>query len=83
MENPRRFTWSRLGGRRAAAVTYIRTFAADEHEAEMAIADLNERGVAMLTEEGKRYDPPPPPRPRIVFETTDLGQASFHPRESL
>lgn len=58
----------RTGGRRLAMEMWIIATAADQHEAELAITDLRERGVAMLTDDGQRYDPPSSPRPRIVFD---------------
>lgn len=57
----------RRQGRTAAAIVSIVAEAENAHEAALAVADLRERGVAML-KDGKRYLPPPARPPRIVFD---------------
>lgn len=81
MENPAgRFTFRELpsglrSGRRRAAIIELRSLAANQHEADLAIADLEEHGVAMLDKEGKRYQPPPRPRPRVIFDEVSSVQS--------
>jgi hypothetical protein len=84
MESPERFTCLPLraggrGGRTAATIARIYAEAADQHEAELAIKDLRERGVACL-KDGKRYVPSAPRLATVVFDEEPAGGSSVASR---
>lgn len=47
----------RLGGRRYATELFIVATAANKEEAALALEDLHTKGIAALTDDGKRIDP--------------------------
>ena len=61
------FHGGQRAGRTAAAIACITAEAENEHEAEMAVKDLYERGVACL-KDGKRVVPSAPPPPKVEFD---------------
>ncbi|HXR31473.1 MAG TPA: hypothetical protein VN752_10085 [Solirubrobacterales bacterium] len=57
LEGGPRVIGGRSGGRRYATEMFIVATAANEHEAKLALEDLHTKGIAALTDEGKRIDP--------------------------
>lgn len=56
-DRPGAFLTGRRGGRRLATELFVVATAANQHEAELALEDLRTKGIAALTEDGRRVDP--------------------------
>lgn len=50
-------TYGRSGGRRHATELFIVATAATEEDRDLALEDLRTKGIAALTDDGKRIDP--------------------------